>query len=173
MSKTKDLITSVLLAAVALVLCQNAIAQSSNLNGHWVSDWSTAVQAPADYPGAPPLLVVENQTVRMVVRPILGGNRLRVRLSNVYGTSALKIGAAHIAVLRQGSAIVPESDRTLTFGGQASVSIPAGAPMLSDPVDLKVGDLAELAITDPALNECHILGFHTSKFVWIQPMAGS
>jgi lysophospholipase L1-like esterase len=167
MSKTKNLIVSVLLAAVALVLCQNAIAQSSNSNGHWVSDWSTAVQAPADYPGAPPLLIVENQTVRMVVRPTLGGNRLRVRLSNVYGTSALKIGAAHIAVLRQGAAIVPESDRTLTFGGQASVSIPAGAPMLSDPVDLKVGDLAELAITiylpeKTTGSTTHFLGQHES-----------
>jgi len=35
------------------------------------------------------------------------------------------------------------------------------------------GDLIFKMITDPALNECHILGFHTSKFVWIQPMAGS
>jgi lysophospholipase L1-like esterase len=147
MSKTKIIVACDLLITIALLICRGAVAQSSRTNSHWVSDWSTAVQAPADYPGAPPLLTVENQTVRMVVRPTLGGDRLRVRLSNEYGTSALKIGAAHIAVLRQGVAIVPDSDRTLTFGGQASVSIPAGAPMLSDPIELKTTDLTELAIT--------------------------
>jgi lysophospholipase L1-like esterase len=145
--KTKKLLNCAWLAAVALVWCPSIDAQTATAKSHWVSGWSTAVQAPADYPGAPPLLVVENQTVRMVVRPTLGGDRLRVRLSNEYGTSALKIGAAHIALVRQGAVIVPNSDRALTFGGQASVSIPAGAPMLSDPIDLKTTDLAELAIT--------------------------
>jgi len=165
MSKTKNLIASFLLATVALVLCQGVLAQSASQKGHWVSDWSTAVHAPMDYPGAPPVLVVENQTIRMVVRPTFAGDRLRVRLSNVYGTSALKIGAAHIALVRQGSAIVPESDRALTFGGQASVSIPAGAPMLSDSIDLKMGDFAELAITifspeKASGTTTHLLGQH-------------
>jgi lysophospholipase L1-like esterase len=146
MKKTK-LVRYAWCAILALVWCQNINAQIAGLKGHWVSDWSTAVQAQAEYPGAPPVLVVENRTVRMVVRPTMSGSRLRVRLSNLYGTSALKIGAAHVALVRQGAAIVPESDRTLTFSGQASVSIPAGAPMLSDPIDLKTADFAELAIT--------------------------
>jgi lysophospholipase L1-like esterase len=83
----------------------------------------------------------------MVVRPTIGGDRVRIRLSNAFGTTALKIGAAHIAVSSKGSAIVADSDHALTFGGRASVSIPPGAPILSDPVDMKVAPLSELAVS--------------------------
>ena len=83
----------------------------------------------------------------MVVRPTLGGERLRIRFSNGFGTTAIAIGAAHVALLSKGAQIIPESDRVLTFGGSASVSIPPGAPMLSDPVDLKVPAFAEVAIS--------------------------
>ena len=44
-------------------------------------------------------------------------------------------------------AIVPESDRALTFGGETSATIAAGALLLSDPVELSVAPLADLAIT--------------------------
>jgi len=147
MLKAKESTITLLCAFIALVLCQTIHAQDARSKGHWISDWSTAVQAPADYPGAPPLLVMENQTVRMVVRPALGGDRLRIRFSNVYGGSALKIGSAHLAVVRKGATIVPESDHVVTFGGQASVSVPAGALILSDPIDMKTSDFSELAIT--------------------------
>jgi lysophospholipase L1-like esterase len=83
----------------------------------------------------------------MVVKPTLDGDRLRIRLSNAFGNAALAIGAAHVALVQRGANIVPESDRVLTFGGRASVTIPPGAPVLSDPVDLKVAALAEIAIS--------------------------
>ncbi len=116
-------------------------------SGHWVSAWSTAVHTPLPFPGLPPSPVFENQTVRMVVRPTIGGQRLRIRFSNEFGTTALKIGVAHVALSAKGAAIVPDSDRALTFGGRPSVSIPPGAPILSDPVDLKVAPLTELALS--------------------------
>src|SRR5262245_44513598 len=88
-----------------------------------------------------------NQTLRAIVQTSIGGNEVRVRVANTFGTSPLVIGSAHIAVLSSGSSIVANTDRTLTFGGRASVSIPAGALALSDPVDLHVDALSNLAVS--------------------------
>ena len=114
---------------------------------HWVSAWSTAVHAPLPFPGLPPSPVFDNQTIRMVVRPTIGGDRIRIRFSNAFGTTALRIGAAHVALCSKASAIVVDSDRALTFGGRASVTIPPGAPFLSDAIDLKVLPLSEVAVS--------------------------
>ena len=105
------------------------------------------MHAPLPFPGLPPSPVFENQTIRMIVRPTIGGERVRIRLSNAFGTSALKIGAAHIAIAAQDSKIVPESDHALTFGGASSISIPPGAPALSDAVDLHVSQSSEIAVS--------------------------
>ena len=67
------------------------------------------------------------------------GQRLRVRLTNEAGTQEVTVGAAHIGLAGANGSIHPKSDRTLTFGGQQSVVIPAGAPVLSDPVDFDLG----------------------------------
>jgi lysophospholipase L1-like esterase len=83
----------------------------------------------------------------MVVRPTIGGEHVRVRFSNAFGTTALPIAAAHIALVSEGSRIVPESDRVLKFGGNPSVTIPPGSPMVSDPVDLKFPAFAEIAVS--------------------------
>ncbi len=115
--------------------------------GHWVSAWSTAVLAPFPFPGAPVPAPVADKTIRMIVRPTVGGSRVRVRLSNEFGSSALSIGAAHIALSREASGIRAETDHPLTFAGKTSVTIPAGAPVLSDPVDLAINGLAEISVS--------------------------
>lgn len=134
----------VLAVCVAAALIVQVLAQKPD---HWVSAWSTAVHAPLPFPGLPPSPVFDNQTIRMVVRPTIGGDRIRIRFSNAFGNTALRIGAAHVALSSKGSAIVPDSDRALTFGGSPSVTIPPGAPVLSDPVDLKVPPLSEVAVS--------------------------
>jgi lysophospholipase L1-like esterase len=83
----------------------------------------------------------------MVVRPTIGGQRVRVRWSNDYGAAPLQIGAAHIALTDRGSTIVAGSDHVITFGGKTSVSIPIGAPVLSDPVDMNVLPFGELSLS--------------------------
>jgi len=113
----------------------------------WVSAWSTSVHTPLPFPGLPPTPTFENQTIRMVVRPTIGGDRLRIRLSNAYGLSALEIGAAHVALTDHGSLIVAGTDHALTFNGQPSVKIPIGAPILSDPVDMKIPAFAEVSVS--------------------------
>ena len=137
----------VLTAVVVAALLTLPLCAQQPGNGHWVSAWSTAVHTPLPFPGLPPSPVFENQTVRMVVRPTIGGQRLRIRFSNEFGTTALKIGAAHVALSFKGAAITPESDHALTFDGRSSVTIPPGAPVLSDPVNMNAPPFAELAVS--------------------------
>jgi lysophospholipase L1-like esterase len=136
-----------IIVSVFLAFVLQATAETSSPGGQWVSAWSTAAHAPLPFPDLPPSPTFENQTIRMVVRPTIGGSRLRIRFSNAFGTTALKIGSAHVALSPKDAAIEPESDRALTFGGRPSVNIPPGAPILSDPVDLTVLPFRELAVS--------------------------
>lgn len=145
--QNKSVLRVIVLVCFAVLLQVDAWTKDSSSSGHWVSTWSTAVHAPLPFPNLPPSPVFENQTVRMVVRPTIGGQRLRIRFSNAFGTTALKIGSAHVALVSKAPAIEVGSDRALTFGGRASVSIPPGAPILSDPVDLTVHPFSELAVS--------------------------
>jgi lysophospholipase L1-like esterase len=104
--------------------------------------WDADFFAPINVPRT-----LRSQTVRQIARVSLGGERVRVELSNEYGAQPLVIGAANIALAAGGSAIVPGSDRQLSFGGEPSVIVPPGAPILSDPVDLEVPALGSVAVS--------------------------
>jgi lysophospholipase L1-like esterase len=147
-----------LLLVIALAPGQTANAQMGG--GHWVGTWATAeVGRPRTPPpplpgpqGQPPpatpapFVQFDNQTLRQIVRTSVGGSRVRIVLSNIFGTSPVSIGAAHIALRDKGSAIVPQSDRTVSFSASPAVTIPAGAMIVSDPVELAVPALADVAI---------------------------
>lgn len=111
----------------------------------WIGTWGASPQQTTSLFGTAPSF--SNQTVREIVRISVGGTRFRVRLSNEYGTQPLVIGAAHVAISAGGSSISPGTDRALTFSGHSSIVVPAGAPVLSDPVDLRAPDLARLAVS--------------------------
>ena len=129
---------------MALALALPAHAEKTR----WVGAWASAQMAPdeknrlapEDYP---------NATLRQVVRLSLGGETIRVRLSNAFGTQPLTIKAAHVAVSADlaSARIDPATDRALTFSGRKEVTIPAGADYWSDPVSLKVAPLTSLAIS--------------------------
>jgi lysophospholipase L1-like esterase len=112
---------------------------------HWVGTWAAA-PAPAEG-----VVGFNNHTLRMMPRISIGGERLRVRISNAYGNRPLAIGAAHIALrdpsVPRGPAIVSGSDRKLTFGGSDGAVLAAGAVLFSDPVELSVKPLADLAVS--------------------------
>ncbi|MGB6483423.1 MAG: SGNH/GDSL hydrolase family protein [Candidatus Acidiferrales bacterium] len=124
-------------------------AQRQAAGEHWVGTWAASPQMPPaegdrrDSSDAG----FSNQTVRMIVRASIGGEELRVRFSNAFGSAAVTLGDAHIALAGKGSAILPGTDRTLTFSGQPSFTIPPGAMALSDPVHLNVSALARVAIS--------------------------
>jgi lysophospholipase L1-like esterase len=110
---------------------------------------------------------INNQTVRMIVRASIGGSSLRVHISNAYGTSPLTVGAAHIALHDKGSAVIPASDRALTFSRKDSFVIPPGALIVSDPVDLQIPELSYLTISvyvagTPTPPTIHLTGLHTT-----------
>ena len=134
-------------AAVLLAGCA-APGTTGSSHGRWVASWGTAQMLP----GAEHELASaqwRDATLRQVVRVSLGGERLRVRFSNAFGTEPLVIGGASIA-LSSGpgrSAIEPGSSRPLRFGGAASVTIPAGTEYLSDPVDLAHRAGSDLAVS--------------------------
>jgi lysophospholipase L1-like esterase len=103
----------------------------------------------------------------MVVNTSIGGRSVRVELANTFGTSPLKIGSAHLALRDHDSAIVPASDRKLMFSGLASASIPPGASMISDPVDLAVPAAGDLVVSvylpgDTGPPTQHATGLHTT-----------
>jgi len=169
------------ICAVATLLAANiALAQE-----HWVATWAAspiatnipaapakpvAAGAPAAAPAKPgpaPLRSFNNQTIRMVANTSIGGRSVRVELANTFGASPLKIGSAHIALRDHGSAIVPASNRKLTFSGLPSATIPVGASMVSDPVDLAVPAVGDLVVSVYVPGETgpptqHATGLHTT-----------
>jgi lysophospholipase L1-like esterase len=108
---------------------------------HWVGTWAAA-PAPAEG-----VVGFNNHTLRMNPRVSIGGDRVRVRISNAHGARPLTIGAARIALRDKGPAIVRGSDRKLTFGGSDGTVIAAGAVAFSDLVELPVPALADLAVS--------------------------
>ena len=107
---------------------------------HWVGTWTTS-PAPAES-GA-----FSNQTLRMNARVSLGGDRVRVRVSNAYGSRPLFIGAAYLGRRDAGPGVAPGSNKQLTFGGSDSATIAAGAFAVSDPVAFNLPALADIAIS--------------------------
>jgi lysophospholipase L1-like esterase len=134
--------------ALALVAASAFAVSGFAANGDdlWVGTWGTALHEP-DL-GVPGLANTgfSNQTLRQIVHTSVGGRLVRV-LFSTFGARGLVIGAAHIALSATGAAIVQNSDRTLTFGGETSITIPSGAVVLSDPVRLEVPALSDLAIS--------------------------
>ena len=141
-----------LLAALVIYGC-TAFAIAGQLSGRegngddrWVGTWGTALHEP-DL-GVPGLTNAgfNNQTLRQIVHISVGGHRVRVRFS-AFGANAVLIGAAHVALQTGGSSIIPASDRRLTFEGKPSVTIPSGGLVLSDPVNLDVPAISNLAVS--------------------------
>ncbi len=120
--------------------------KSTQKNLSWVGTWASSPQLGDDKNG-PPSPGFEDSTLRQIVHVSVGGSRLRVRFSNAFGTTALTIPSAHIALAGEASKIQPETDRPITFHGQESVTIPAGALMVSDPLNFHLPPLSSLTIT--------------------------
>ena len=135
-------------------------------DSHWVGTW-TASPAPAEG------VFFENHTLRMNARVSLGGERIRVRLSNAHGTRKLAIGGARVALRDKGPAILPGSDRKLTFGGADGATIAAGAFVVSDPIALEVAPLADLAISvylpGPVPADLPVTGRYSRQTNYVSP----
>jgi hypothetical protein len=135
---------------MAIALASVLVSPIAAAADEWIGTWAASPQPvwDADFPiptGFPRALW--NQTIRQIATVSIGGKQVRIVLSNEYGTRPLVVGAAHVAVSDKGAAIEAGSDRKLTFGGHASITIPPGAPAISDPVDLTVAPFGSLAVS--------------------------
>jgi lysophospholipase L1-like esterase len=165
------LTTRVLILAAALLTAVPALTQNRRAD-HWVATWATALvsrpvpqappaapaasAAPAPAPAAPaapgggrgfaPPTTVNNQTVRQIVRTSVGGSRVRIVLSNAFGTAPIEIGAGNIALRDKESLLVTSSVKPLTVSGASSFTILAGATLVTDPVDLAVPPVSDLVV---------------------------
>ena len=136
------------LLAIASLCCLQEKAMAAD--GHWVGTWGCGPQLtePGNLPPAP----LAYSTLRQFVHTTIGGQHLRVRFSNAYGTNAVVIQSAHVA-LPSGAltnllgAIDTTTDKALTFHGGTSVIIPPGEVVFSDPCDFNLPALTNLAVS--------------------------
>jgi lysophospholipase L1-like esterase len=169
-------------SALSLLLWCCVCAAQTQVGGedrHWVATWGTAQQLAAatlpvwvvppprepDEPPPQPLLPpyptsFRDETVRMIVRTSVGGEGLRLTLSNALGVDEVHIGAVRVALRERGSAIVQATDRAVTFSGKSSFSVQPGALVVSDPVALTVPALAELSVSLYLPNETDSVTTH-------------
>ena len=104
--------------------------------------WAEELPAPFNVPE-----VLSDQTVRQIARISVGGEQLRIVISNEFGARPVTIGSASVALSAGGSAVDPATIKKVTFGGNASATIPPGAPLESDPVDLPTKPLSSVAVS--------------------------
>ncbi len=126
----------------------SAAAVGSTAAAHWVGSWATSEQIPEPR-NALPAEALRDATLRQIVHLSIGGDVLRVHLSNAFGTAPLRIAAARIArAIAPGSpAIDAATDTMLTFGGRSDVIVPDGAEYISDPVRFAAPAGSSLAIS--------------------------
>ena len=136
------------LPSLALLLfslaCLNPAAASAASPDHWVGTWAAAPVAQAN-PDAK--IGSADTTFREIVHVSIGGPAVRIILTNELGRDSLTIGAADVALSAGGSEINPSAAGALTFNGRPSITIPPGALVVSDPVNLKLPPSSNLAVS--------------------------
>ncbi len=184
----------IIILVVFLTACSQPIEKQGTA-GKWVCTWGTAqqldevvfpdIKLPPDFkmpeqdaspkPGelgsnpsifyVPPDL--ENRTVRMIVRTTIGGDKVRVNLSNSLGRPPVMVGSVHIARYQSDGSIVSGTDREVLFNGNPSCTLLPGVLLLSDPVDMDIPPFTDLAISlyfpeKTGTPTEHRLGLHTT-----------
>ncbi len=158
-------------AVCAAVLVSIAVAAPSAgaATGRWVGAWGASAQATFPNLGETGISVdsvcpapkgLSDQTVRDVVSPSVNGSELRVRLTNAFGKTPLRVGAASVAGELSGAEAVPGTMRRLTFAGKPTVTIPAGRQVVSDPVRFAVRTSEDLLLSIYVANTTHSVTEH-------------
>src|SRR6516162_9843149 len=131
------------LLCVSLLLTPTIASPQPN---PWIATWASSPQPTNPNPNLP-MLNIENQTVRERVRVSIGGSEIRIRLSNEYGSVPLLVGAVTVATPTDVSGVRPDTIHNATFSGRNSITIPPGAPILSDPITFPISRGAEISVS--------------------------
>lgn len=156
--------------ALAASLAAPALATAGDASSaRWIASWTASPQAtwgadfafPTNLPDS-----LDDRTIRQFARISLGGNRVRLVLSNDYGHLPLTLAAVHVALADNAAHpstsadILPGTDRVVTFAGHASVTLAPGASVLSDAIDLAVAPLSSLAVSIHVRGQAGPATFH-------------
>lgn len=125
--------------AISAAPAWSATGPATSHATHQIDTWT----ASADNLGGP----YTDKTVRNLVHTSIAGSGVRVRLSNAFGTVPVTFDSVYLGRQSSGAALVAGSNREVTFGGQASVTVPKGAEVLSDPVSVTVAAAVTLAVS--------------------------
>jgi lysophospholipase L1-like esterase len=137
-----------LLTLVTVIGLAAPAVAAANPAGGWEGTWAASPQEAGEVfgpnwsPGG-----FSDQTVRQIVRTSQGGPAVRIRLSNQYGSSPLKVTGATVALTDSGAAVRRGTVRQVTFGHSRSTVIPAGRETASDLVGLPVRPLEKISVT--------------------------
>jgi lysophospholipase L1-like esterase len=129
-----------LLFATAALLSFAGHAQQTTWTGSWAAAPVAAAATDNNIPA-------NGSTFRDIVHLSLGGKAIRLRISNEFGATPLTVASTHVALSAGAGATQPGTDQAVTFGGVASVMIPAGTIAVSDPIAMPVKPFADLAIS--------------------------
>lgn len=132
---------------VSMIGCKTATTlHKNNQDNKWVASWSTANFGVGtnDMPPAPGL---KNNTIRQIIRVSIGGDVLKLKLSNLFGEEDLTIKSVSIAEANEGCVIDNSTLRQLTFGKKKGFIIPVKTELYSDPLTFKLKPGSKLAIT--------------------------
>ncbi|MEV1118519.1 SGNH/GDSL hydrolase family protein [Actinosynnema sp. NPDC049800] len=138
------------LAVIAALVATAVLPSAATAHGRpWVAGWAASPVVGSEIPWSdcPAGEGLRDQTVRNVVFLSAGGGSVRVRVTNAFGTTPLRVGRATVAVQQSGDAAVPGTLRALTFKGRRDVTVPAGREVFSDPVRLDVEALSTLLVS--------------------------
>src|SRR5690554_1504124 len=148
--------SKLMIAAALAVLASPAQAE-------WVASWAASPHAPLGTEGPFAAASYDNVTISQILRISEGGDKVRIRLSNRYGSAPLEIGAARVVQIDDAGQEIAATSRMLTFGGEPGGVIPRGAPFVSDAVEVGLPDLARLKVelylpSDTGPCTCHLTG---------------
>jgi lysophospholipase L1-like esterase len=136
-------------------LCATLNAQPTQ---RWVATWTTS-NVSSEQP-----TTFSNQTIRNIVHTTIGGNAVRIHLSNTFGPNAIHFDAVFAGLQKDSASLVAGSNHQVTFGGSRTVSIPEGAEMLSDPIPLELHPEQNFAISLFTAGETGPATVHGSAF---------
>ncbi|WLR57900.1 hypothetical protein [Guptibacillus hwajinpoensis] len=138
---TRILTGIVIILAIALMSLVSAKGWPSSMKdaakkSEWVGSWTASMQAPAkdgnSHEG------FKDQTIRLILRPHMEGEKMRIRLSNEFGSLPLSMKEVRVAISKEGASIDKETDKLITFNDKEAVTIPQGETQYSDPIDFSV-----------------------------------
>ncbi|MEY2606927.1 MAG: hypothetical protein QOH31_4767 [Verrucomicrobiota bacterium] len=173
-------LTITALMAATVWAAHPCLAQERGRSGKkWVATWTTAPQDVFQGSSTPALVNfafpnpatqgANNQTLRMIVKPDLWGNTIRLRFSNTWGTQPVTFGRITVGLQSFSGNVLPETNTPVTFSGQPFVTIPVGQEIFSDPVFLRWVEMGddERDGVDPVVD-----GHNLAVSIYIQGASG-